>query len=1039
MAKTSRMFGDLLTKAIRMIAADENKPISIVQQEIGQKLGRGLTESPIEYWRKGNVPSDPEDLKNLTKELAIRGGFKNETDCKRFLRNASHTAPRDMVKEIFASLDAERLKRTAGKSNPPSFLANSPPSTHLGDFVARSHELDQLDAALTLARSGHGQIVFVTGAAGSGKTSLVRKFAQRAQAREIDLIVTSGACNSYVGVGSPYLPFQEALCTLAGDVKPQWESHIITTEYVLHLWDLLPLVVTTLLDYGPNLINAFVDGEDLAHRAAEHTEYETDWQIRLQDFLANKKSPSERRELNQDRIFDEFTSVFKALATRAPLLLMLDDLHWSDSSTNGLLFHMAACIVNSPILIVGTYRPEDIAQTDEGRQQFLMAVVRKSKRLYGDIEINLDDIADTEERKFVDALLAREPNSLSESFRQELVRHGRGHPLFTIELLEEMKDRGCLIQDGHGQWNAVSNLNWNSLPAGVEEVIENRIERLDPDLRDILNVASVEGEVFTAEAIARVLAIGPREIIRRLSTELARQHRLVVSHGSRRLGRQLLTQYQFRHILFQRYLYSNLDETEGIDFHESMGNALKDLHGEQSDEIANQLAHHFYEANLVAEAIDNWHQAGERAVRLSANDEAIEYFNHAIALLEDLSDPNERQHKELMLRISQGKFLMATKGYTAQGVESAFSRAQELCHTLEENSQLPLVLAGLRTYYMTRGDLYAARERGEQSFEIAQRTQDPWLLLASHEGLGVTYTHLGQFSLSKYHLEQGISLYDRNKRHVHRALPDSGVDCLCYAALIFWILGYPEQAITQSQRALMLADDLSHPHSQALAHFFASVLYHFLREPERTLAHAQEAIKISNDHEFLQWAAHAKVMRGWAFAQQDQIPQAVADLQSGLNALQETGGNLSRAYYLSLLAEIYGQIGEASKGLNLLNNEAMQVVESCNEYWSLAELYRVKGELIQILGVATSEVEVCLRHAREIARLQMAKSFELRATICLSKLLSETGKKKEAWDLLSENYNWFSEGKDTVDLKKASVTLSDLHGEQSMSLTGATT
>ncbi|NIP16737.1 MAG: AAA family ATPase, partial [Xanthomonadales bacterium] len=231
--------------------------------------------------------------------------------------------------------------------------------------------------------------------------------------------------------------------------------------------------------------------------------------------------------LEQSRIFEQYTKVLNALAAKRPLMLVVDDLQWADVSSVSLLFHLGRRMGQSRILIIGTYRPEDVALGRAGEPHPLEGVASEFKRYFGDIWVDLSQAAGTEGRQFVDALLDTEPNQLGEAFRQELWQRTEGHALFTVELLRDMRERADLVRDEEGQWIEGPALDWGALPARVEGVIEKRIGRLEAELREVLTVASVEGEGFTAQVVARVQEIRERQLLRELSRELEKRHRLV--------------------------------------------------------------------------------------------------------------------------------------------------------------------------------------------------------------------------------------------------------------------------------------------------------------------------------------------------------------------------------------------------------------------------------------------------------------------------------------------------------------------------------
>jgi DNA-binding SARP family transcriptional activator len=520
-------------------------------------------------------------------------------------------------------------------------------------LVGRERQFARLAGILDLARSGQGQVAFVSAEAGWGKTSLLVEFSRLAQERDPALIVASGICTTPTGAGDPYLPFREILQMLAADVDQKWTAGTISRRHALVLWRFLPQVIEALITRGRHLIGSLLPGETLLQRAAAHESIDPG---ALQQVAARTVEARDQGcSGDQERIFEDVGNVLQSLAAQQPLLLILDDLHWADASSINLLFHLGRRMTGSRILILGAYRPEETALDRVGSKHPLADALNEFRRTFGDVWVHLDQVQPEEARAFVDALIDIRPNRLGDDFRSALSRHAGGHPLFTIETLRDMRERGDLTLDDTGQWVAGANLEWNSLPARVEGVIEMRVRRLDPHLHRVLAVASVEGETFTAQAVAHVCGVDERELVRVLDRDGDALHRLVQEQGIKRVGQQRLSVYRFRHNLFQRYLYSQLSESERQFVHEDVGNALEHLYGDQKNRIAVELAYHFEAAGDAGKAIDHLIQAGKQAIQLSAHDEAIAHLTRGVELLSTLPPSPDRDRQELSLHISLGE------------------------------------------------------------------------------------------------------------------------------------------------------------------------------------------------------------------------------------------------------------------------------------------------------------------------------------------------------------------------------------------------
>jgi adenylate cyclase len=501
-------------------------------------------------------------------------------------------------------------------------------------FVTRERELERLHGFLDAALAGEGRVVFVTGGPGRGKTALLDEFAWRGMDEHPSLLVVRGSCNAYAGVGDPYLPFREVMGMLTGDVESRWAAGTISQDHARRLWDIVPFAVQALLAWGTSLLDTFVPAAALLSRAAVAAPADSNRLEQLRELAARAKVSAD--SLEQSYLFEQYTNVLHALAARHPLLLILDDLQWMDTASISLLFHLGRRLAQagSRVLIACAYRPEEVALGRDGQRHPLEKILSEFKRLFGDVWVDLGEVDEVESRRFVDAFLDTEPNRLEAVFRGALLCHTQGHPLFTIELLRAMQDRGDLVQDEGGRWVKGATLDWETLPPRVEGVIEERVGRLGPELREILTVASVEGEDFTVQVLAQVLEISERQLLKKLSRELAKSHRLVREQEELTVDHLRLSRYRFAHALFQQYLYNGLGAGERRLIHGEIAVVLESLYHECPEKIVVELARHFVEAENWPQAFLYHHRAGEYAQVLFANENAIAHFRKALGIAE---------------------------------------------------------------------------------------------------------------------------------------------------------------------------------------------------------------------------------------------------------------------------------------------------------------------------------------------------------------------------------------------------------------------
>jgi predicted ATPase len=506
------------------------------------------------------------------------------------------------------------------------------------------------------------------------------------------------------------------------------------------------------------------------------------------------------------------------------------------------------------------------------------------------------------------------------------------------------------------------------------------------------------------------------------------------------------SEYIFKHALTQEVAYGTVLQEQRKLLHERTGQALEVLYVTSLDEHYSELAHHYTRSGHTEKAVEYLHLAGQQAVQRSANVEAITHLTTALELLKTLPDTAEHTEQELRLHLALGPVLFLAKGCSSAEAERVYTRALELCRQVAESPQLFLVLWGLFLSHLGQGRLQAARELGEQLLSLTQHGQDPAVLLLAHRVLGEILFWSGEFVPAQAHLEQSIALYNPQQHHSSLVLlygEDIGVASRSFAAWALWFLGYPDQALRRYHETLTLVQGLSHPLSLIVALFCAALLHQYRREGQTAQERAEAVMALSAEQGFPDWLAWGTMMRGWALAEQGQEEEGITQIRQGLAAYRAIGGETMGSYFLALVAEAYGQVGQSEEGFTVLA-EALAVVDRTGERFYEAELYRIKGTLtLQKFQVSSfklqveeslassvqhleSEAEEYFLKAVEIARKQQAKSWELRATVSLAKLWQQQGRQKDAHQMLAQICNWFTEGFDTRDLQEAKALLDAL-------------
>jgi adenylate cyclase len=874
--------------------------------------------------------------------------------CRRVLAEELAVEPAPETAALYDRIREGDLKppKTSGmhpldiEPRPPAFLDRDAevPESPRDPFVGREPQLRRLTALLETALTAQGQAAFVSGEAGWGKTRLLVEFSRYAQERHPDLVVASGICTTFTESGDPYLPFREILRMLCADVEQEWAVGRVTRPHALRLWHLLPQMTEALLNEGRHLIDTFIPGQALLQRSAAHESLDLDLLKRLQGLIARRRARHRDAGVDQERIFEEISHVLQTVSRDQPLLLILDDLHWADISSLGLLFHLGRRLAESHILILGAYRPEDISLGREGQEHPLVNILAEFKRLFGDVWVNLGQHGG-EGRDFVDALLDSEPNRLSEDFRAKLARYTRGHPLFTVEILRDMRDHRYVYQDESGRWVDRPTITWDTLPRRVEGVIERRVDRLDARLRTTLAVASTEGEEFIAEVLAQVRKMDEGDMVSLLSRDLARKHRLVQASGVRQFGERRISRYRFSHNLFQKYLYQTLDPVERAYLHEAIGNALETVFQGHTSEISVQLARHFQEAGQVAKTVEYLRQAGDAAADVYANTEAIAHYRQAI----DLACQIAIDAEELtLLHLRMGRVLELDSQFD-RGLRN-YEGMEKLAHQrADRRMELASLIARatIQSVPTAVHDPERARDLGRRALALARELGDR----AAEAKI------LWNLSLANYftnRLPQAIDCGERSlalarelglREQTAHTLNDLG-------GFIYLYSGRIDQARTTLQEATelwhslgnmaMFVDSLS---GSCIAHVYAG-------EYKRAIALSEQAFEISRSIDNVWGQSYSRWTIGDALRARGEYSRAIEASEECIRLGELAGFLASQTYTRSKLAVIYGDLGALEHGI-ALTEVSLEVAEKHLQAHSmlalgvLAHLHVLKGDLAQ--------------------------------------------------------------------------------------------
>jgi serine/threonine protein kinase/predicted ATPase len=882
-----------------------------------------------------------------------------------------------------AEVAAVLTELTAPRASPatlPVARADRPPP------VGRRNELAALYESFESVVGGRGLLLCVTGESGLGKTTLVEHFLEDLTIHGRLCGVARGRCSERLAGAEAYLPFLEALDDLLRS------------------------------DGGPSAARLL--------RAAAPA-----WYAQLAPPVVSGPDPGPLPEAilaaSPERLKRELGAFCREVSRLRPLVLFLDDVHWADPSSVDLLAYLGSKCAELRVLLVVSYRPADLLL---------------NRHPFGSVKLELQGRGVC--REIALPLLSRAAlghylelafpgHQFPEEFAAGIHARTGGNPLFMVDLLRYLRDRGNLVQ-GQECWTLAAALPdlLLELPESVRSMIQRKLDRLDEADRRLLAAAAVQGYEFDSAVVAAALGRDAAEAEERLA-ELERGHALL-----RRLREHEFpdgtptVRYAFVHVLYQNALHATLQPTRRVALSAAVARTLLDHHGEQHATVAGDLALLFEAARDHARAVEFSLLAARSAVRVCAHQEAVVLARRGLEALRKLPDTPGRAQQEVPLLIALGVSLVATRGFAAPEVEATYLQARGLCRGTDDLATLFPILYGLWNLYLVRCELIRCRELAAQMLALARSQSDPVYVLLAFNVLQQPLFHAGEFATARRHQEQGSAQYDASQHRTLTAVygEDPGVGCLIYRAATLWHLGYPEQARRAAQAARRLAEELATPFNVAQALYYGTLTHLCRREAGPVQELSQALMDLCREHDFALLLAGGHVLHGWSLAAGGQVAAGLVAMQQGIAEWQATGALSHRPFQLALLAEALGRAGRVEEGRHALA-EGLTLAASSGERFHEAELHRLQGELLRLEAPPASrrdEAEACFRRGLTIARDQQAKSLELRSALSLSRLYRDEGRQGEARELLSETSGWFTEGFDTLDLQEARALLVEL-------------
>jgi AAA ATPase domain/Adenylate and Guanylate cyclase catalytic domain len=841
--------------------------------------------------------------------------------------------------------------------------------TGLSRFVGREQEVALLHSRWEQAVGGEGQAVFLCGEAGIGKSRIAEQLRQRLQA--IDHARIRYQCSPF-HTSSALQPVIAQL-EYAAQFNPDDDDTIRLNK----LEAFLAPTTRDMAEVVP--LSAGLLGIPLADRYA---------------------MPQLTSDRLKRRTLEALAGQMVELARSKPVFWLIEDAHWIDPTTREFIDLCLDRIRELPVFVFITFRPDFVPTWGHLPHVTVLTLNRLGRRQCTEL---------------IESLCGG--RALPAQVVDQIVDKTDGVPLFIEELTKTVLESG-LLAEHNGRYVLTGPLPPMAIPATLQDSLIARLERVSP-VKEVAQVGSVIGREFSYELLAAVAKIGGNELNDALA-QLGKTELVFVR------GAPPDATYVFKHALVQDAAYTSLLRSRRQLLHAQIAQALEEKYPELSARRPEILAHHYASAALEQQAKQYWSRAGRLALANANYAEASNHLAKAVELAAKAPPSEARTREESALLLDRSVALHALKGPSSIGQVAA--DAIRVSSALGDDPLHFRARWADWLFHSIGGNLPGGSERADVLVAMANRIGTDDLKLQAHHARWTTGFLRGEVASTRQDIEQGLALYDAERHRDHWLMygaHDPGVCARGTGGCVLWQSGLPERAGEVAKEAARMSNELGHPFSRAIGHFYAGFFAIMVADVAAADGYAQATAAIAAESNMAWPASLARFMSGWVAAQRSEIGRGTDQMEAVFRHLQEIGQRAYSPFLGSLIASAKLQMGRIEDTLNFLE-ELQQLSAETYQLMFASELHRLRAEALRRLDPKSERIEAEYRAALQVARQQGTPALELRAACGLANRLAEIGRAKEGWKLLCPVFEQFDEGFATPDLRSAKALLDSL-------------
>lgn len=932
---------------------------------------------------KTNRFADAEKIKQI---LNTKFSWTDESDLG-YLTKLRIKDPRDQIEKTFN-----------GKAKNPDWFHGLEKKT-TNTIISRQEELNLLNDSFNKSKNYKSQVVLISGEPGSGKSTLLKAFLSNISINKEPLLMAFANTVYTGGTISPFFVIRTIVYQLLGNIEDLYRKGIFSDKYIsqfiAHSFEVFDLFFENYLGLHSVVpIDSYMDDviSDYGFHIPEYCK-----KIKIDDFDSSSK-----------QFYMVFVNWIKKLTKKYPLILIFDDFHLYDLASAGLINLIIKNLNNKPVFIVVTYRKELIVKVNNINTQELRKIIIDIQTSQKTL-IDLDSINENQSLQYVHGFLSNKLNQLPSKYINLMAHLSHGNPLYVEDFWQYSIDKKIIKKVNKKGWVLKNeNLDLLGLPERIENLLSLRFENLTESIENLLMIASVEGEIFSANTIAKVTAMDINSVVRILAKLIHLKLELITFETPKVMGSDRLLIYRFRHAIYKSHFYQKMDPYYRETIHLQIAEVLENRYQNDEDKLNEYSAiigNHFFLSHKYDKALHFLSLAGNYALKLNAFDDAVSLYKKSLLIVDQIGDQELRKETEIKLQISLLSPLQAIKGYKNQEVKGTYDRLNYLVETSTDSNIIKSCLYLLRIFYPSYNDWKSALAFANKIIDTLDRKQNPLLVALAHWTLGYEQVYQGKFIEAQSHLQVILNNYQHELYDWVTQLYGNhpGIAAHTRMSWVSWFLGKPDQAKVYAEKALNLAEDFGHTLTHGFTIGIAGVLLNQMRGDILEMKYWNDVSNyLSHKEGIVSYTASEAFSKAYIRCKIEKTGLALRDIETAWDMWKNSGAKRHASQYSGMLAEVYLEAGFYQEGLNIINS-GLNCAKEANEHYFEPELLRIRGCLYRALK-EYDLAEFDFLQAIQITKQQLSKMLEIKCSVNLALLWLEAREINRAYNLIFPIY-----------------------------------